>query len=872
MRINNDINSSVALPEGIMAAWFLPLLLCFFAALGVNAQTISVSAPSHVSAGENFRIAYTVTTQDVQDFRSGIHSSDVAEIIAGPYTSSQSSFQMVNGHTSSSSSITYTYTLYAQKSGTFNIPAAQATVGGKTIHSAPTKIVVSGTAKGTGGSPNMHQDQEPQLRAAGSKISGNDLFIKVSANKKRVHEQEPILLTYKVYTLVELTQLNGKMPDLTGFHTQEIPLPQQKSFHVEQVNGRPYRCVTWSQYVMYPQMTGKLEIPSITFKGIVVQQNRNVDPFEAFFNGGSGYVEVKRDIVAPGLTIQVDPLPTRPSNFSGGVGHLNISAQLDKTEVKAGEPISLRVVVGGNGNLKLIKQPVVEFPKDFDKYDAKVTDKTKLTANGVEGNMVYDFLAVPRNHGKYTIPAIELVYYDTSANDYRTVKTQSFNIEVAPGDGKTSTVADYSVEKDKDIRTIKTDNDGGHLMSETFFGSTTYWVSMLLPLIAFIALLIIFRKRAIDNADLSKMRGKKANKVATRRLHKARQLMEKGQPSAFYDEVLRALWGYVGDKLNMPVTDLSRENISDKLLAQHVDESTVNQFIGALDECEFERYAPGDAAGNMNKTFSAAMMAIEQIESTMKKSKKKMPQTMLLILAFMLLTPLCAQAVTKQAADDEYRKGNYVQAIKDYEELLKVQPSASLYYNLGNAYFRTDNITQAIIAYERALQMKPGDNDIRYNLEFARSKTIDKITPESEMFFFSWYRSLVNFTSVDNWARTAVFSVVLMLILVLLFLFGSRVVLRQIGFYGAIFFLMLFAFSNLFAYQQKRQHAEHRGAVVVTPSVGVKRTPDQQGKDGFVIHEGTRVNITDTSIKSWLGVRLDDGREGWIPVASVEEI
>jgi len=266
------------------------------------------------------------------------------------------------------------------------------------------------------------------------------LFIKVTANKQRVHEQEPILLTYKVYTLVDLSQLEGKMPDLTGFHSQEIPLPQQKSFHIERVNGRAYRAVTWSQYLMYPQMTGTLKIPSITFKGIVVEENRNVDPFEAFLNGGSGYVEVKRNIVAPGLTVQVDPLPSKPADFSGGVGKFNISAQLSKKEVRAGDPVTLRVVIGGTGNLKLIKQPVVNFPKDFDKYDPKVTDKTKLTSSGVGGNMVYDFLIVPRNQGKYTIPSVTFTYYDTDANTYKTLKTTPFTITFAPGHGKGSTV------------------------------------------------------------------------------------------------------------------------------------------------------------------------------------------------------------------------------------------------------------------------------------------------------------------------------------------------------------------------------------------------------------------------------------------------
>ena len=356
----------------------------------VSAQTLTANAPSQVQNGENFRLTYTVNTSNASDFRIG-EIPEALEIITGPYTSEQSNFQMVNGHTSSSSSITYTYILCANKNGSYTIPAARVHANGKTITSNPLKVTVSGKAAGTGNAPKMHDDYDdrPQMRAAGTPISGSDLFIKVSANKQRVHEQEPILLTYKVYTLVDLTQLEGKMPDLTGFHSQEVKMPQQKSFHIESVNGRNYRCVTWSQYVMYPQMTGDLEIPSITFNGTVIQQNRNVDPFEAFLNGGSGYVEVKRSIKAPGLKIHVDPLPKRPDNFSGGVGKFNISGQLNKTEVKANDPITVRVVVGGVGNLKLIKQPVVNFPKDFDKYDPKVTDKTKLTANGVEGNMIY---------------------------------------------------------------------------------------------------------------------------------------------------------------------------------------------------------------------------------------------------------------------------------------------------------------------------------------------------------------------------------------------------------------------------------------------------------------------------------------------------
>lgn len=856
---------------------FVTILIGALYPLVGNAQSMSVSVPSHVSVGENFRLSYTINTQEVENFRAG-NIPEAIEVIAGPYTSSQSSFQMVNGHTSSSSSVTYTYTLYASKNGTYTIPAAHARVNGRIISSRAVKVTVSGTARQSNGAPQMHDDYagEAQMRKAGSRISGNDLFIKVSANKRRVHEQEPILLTYKVYTLVDLTQLEGNMPDLTGFHTQEVKLPQQKNFHVEKVNGKNYRCVTWSQYVMYPQVTGKLEIPSITFKGIVVQQNRAVDPFEAFFNGGSGYVEVKRNIVAPRLTVQVDPLPKRPSDFSGGVGKFNLSASVNHTEVKAGEPISMRVVVGGIGNLKLIKEPSVVFPKDFDKYDAKITDKTKLTENGVEGNMIYDILAVPRNQGQYEIPPIEFTYYDTGQNAYRTIKTQAFKINVKKGDGKGSSVEDYRQEEN-DIRGLKQQKVRMHRVDEFFFGSTQYWVSLLVPLLAFIILLVVFRKRALDHADIVKMRGKKANKVATKRLKKARNLMSQNKQAEFYDEVLHALWGYVGDKLNMPVEKLARENIADNLQQQSVDGKTIDTFISALDECEFERYAPGDPSGNMNKTIDSAMTAIMEIENVMKTSSKHKNNSAargktFLFCMLMALVSLSASATTKENADAEYKRGNYQQAIKDYEELLKQGVNADLYYNLGNAYYRTDNVTQAILAYERALMLSPGDDDIRFNLQFATSKTIDKITPESEMFFVTWYHSLVNFTSVDNWAVMAIASIVLVLLLVLMFLFGPNVLLRKIGFYGGCLFFALFVFCNFFAYQQKYNLQNRTAAIVIAPSVTVKKTPANGSSDVFVIHEGTKVDITDKGLKDWRGIRLADGREGWLQTRQIEEI
>ena len=467
---------------------------------------------------------------------------------------------------------------------------------------------------------------------------------------------------------------------------------------------------------------------------------------------------------------------------------------------------------------------------------------------------------------------VEFVYYDVEANAYKTIKTQSFTLDVAKGDGNVNSSVDYSELKDKDIHPIK---DGEYKVQDIkniFYGSAAYWVVLSILFLVFVGVLIIFRKRAIDNADVTRLKIKKANRVATKRLRYANKLMLNNEHDKFYDEVLRTLWGYVGDKLNMPVEQLSKDNISEKLAQRSVDGDTIDMFLRAVDECEFNRYAPGDTKGNMNQTFEAAMTAIIKIEDVLSGMKRKGVRMHLLVLVIAFAVPLSAGAITKKNADDEYKKGNYQQAIKDYEELLKKGPSVELYYNLGNAYYRTDNMTRAVLNYERALLLSPGDDDIRFNLQMARSKTIDKIAPKSEMFFVTWYKTLVNFTSVDGWARSAIVCLSLALVLALCYLFGGKPQVRKIGFFGAVVFIAVFILSNVFAYEQKQILTKRTGAVVTAPSAPLKKTPVASSEHDAIIHEGSRVEIIDDTMKDWKQVELEDGREGWILSSQMERI
>ena len=835
----------------------------------ISAQRVHCSAPRSVEVGSKFQIEYVIDASDVSAFRLG-NIPEGIEILYGPNQSEVSSYQYVNGHLSGSTTVTVSYVAMATRGGNFTIPPAMVVANGRRMSTESMRVRVNGSAPATA---------TAQSRGGGrvEKTVGNpghgDLFILVSASKTHVHEQEPVMLTYKVYTTLNLTQLNGAMPDLKGFHTQEVKLPQQKNFHMETFRGKAYNTVTWSQYIMYPQMTGSLKIPSITYHGIVMEEDRSED---AFFTGG-GYKEVPRDVTAPGITIQVDPLPAKPKDFSGGVGKFNISAQLAKTEVRAGDPINLRLVLSGTGNLKLVKEPAVQIPSDFDKYDTKITDKTKLSEAGVEGNMIYDYLFVARKEGTYTIPAIRFTYYDTGSNSYKTITTQPFTIKVDKGNGNGG-MSDFDSDENKDIRPIKTGNTSVHKIGDFFFGSVAYWAIIIVLLAVFAFLFYSFRKTVLMRSDIVGMKRNNANKIATRRLRRADELMLKGKSSEFYDEVMRALWGYVSDKLNIPVEHLSSDNISEKLSTLGVDDNTINKFTGALHECEFERYAPGDTKGNMDRTMESAMTAIMEIENSLNERTKAQQHAgsgsalMLMLVAAMMLLPLSAGAITKQNADNEYAKKNYTQAIADYQELLKDGVSADIYYNLGNAYYRTDNITQALLAYERAHLLSPGDADIRFNLEMARSKTIDKITPQSEMFFVTWYKALVNLMSVDGWAYTACLSLLIAIIAMLFYLFHGNDKVRAGGFYASITFIVIFILANIFAFEQRDLLINRTGAIITSPAVTVKNGPSANAGSAFVIHEGTRVDIIDKSLANWRSIRLADGREGWITTKQLEEI
>lgn len=587
--------------------------------------TFVASAPDVVVSGDQFRLTYTVSTQKVRDFRAP--NIKGFEVLMGPSRSQQSSTQIINGNVTSTSSITFTYILMADKEGTYTIPGATIVADGenKTSNSVQIKVLPSDQTGGSSSNGGSSGRASSRNQVAGSKITNQDLFITATATKTTVYEQEAILLTYKVYTLVNLTELYGDMPKLTNIYTQEVELPQKKTFTLEHYNGRNYNTTVWRQYVLFPQQVGKIEIPAITFEGTITQQVASDDPFDAFFNGGSNYVQIKKNIISPKLVFNVNALPSgKPANFSGGVGDFSISSSISTKELKTNDAVTVKVIISGTGNLKLINTPEINFPKDFEIYDPKVDNNFNLTREGLSGNKVIEYLAIPRHAGNFTIPPIEFSYFDLKTKSYKTIKTEAYELKVEKGEGNADQViADFTNKEDlkvlgHDIRYIKLGDTKLTRKDDFFFGSMSYYLWYIIPLVLFIVFVIVCRKQAIENANVAKVRTKKANKVATKRMKNASKLLAGNQKEAFYDEVLKALWGYISDKLSIPVSQLSKDNIEEELTKYGVNPELIKDFIGTLNECEFARYAPGNQNEAMDKVYASAVEVISKMENSIK--------------------------------------------------------------------------------------------------------------------------------------------------------------------------------------------------------------------------------------------------------------
>ena len=595
------------------------MLFSAFAAGAAEPVRFTASAPSTVIVDKPFQLVYTVnaTGKDLK-----VPEFTNFEVLAGPFESRSSSYQVINGKASSSLSISYTFTLQGLKTGTYSVPPASIMVDGQkhSSNGLSIKVLPDDGSDAAGSSA-------AQSGASTAKITNDKIFIRTNVSKSSVYEQEPVVVTYKLYTLADVAGMNNmKMPDFNGFLKQELDQSQNKQLSYENFNGKNYGTIVLYQVLLYPQRTGDITIDKASFEAVIRVQNKTQvrSIFDDFFDS---YTNVNKALVAPAVKVKVYPLPgAKPAGFSGTVGQLSMSSTISATQVKANEAVTLKVVISGSGNMKLIKNPDIELPEGFEIYDPKVNNNFKTTTSGVSGTKTIEYLFIPRNAGDFEIPAAEFVYFDLQEKTYKTLRTPVYNLKVSKGEGGESVVSGNYVNKEdvkqlgKDIRFIETKPFKLTKKTEPVFGTVEGWILYLIPLLVALFLFFVLKRKALENSNIEFVRNKKANKQAQKRLKMAQKLLNEGKKDKFYEEVLKAVWNYLSDKLAIPAASLTKERVEAELTEKGVNADAIKQFTDILNTCEFARYAPNSGQQEMGNLYAEAIDAISNLEDIIKKS------------------------------------------------------------------------------------------------------------------------------------------------------------------------------------------------------------------------------------------------------------
>lgn len=594
-------------------------------AMADNIQFV-MEGPEVVAMGEQFRLGFTLNERGTDLELPDLSNFDV---LMGPSTSQSSSIQIINGKTTQSSSYSYIFILRAKKEGKFSIRPASIKVGGKTYESNSLNIqVVKGQPQQTAsqqGQGGAQQNNNQQDDVPAGNVSKDNLFVRVAVDKTNVSKGEQILSTVKLY-ISQNVPLNGfdevKLPSYEGFWTKDIDVPTQVNFTREVYNGKIYQVGILKKTILFPQQTGNIRIDPFEITCLVRQRVRQQQGFfDDFFDN---YRVVKAKVVSDPITISVKDLPNQPANFNGAVGNFSFSGSLDKTAAKSNEAMTLKLIVSGSGNLNLINPPKIELPQDFEAYEPKPSDKTIASDNGLSGSVSFEYLFIPRYAGNFTIPAIQFVFFNPATRQFVTKSTEAFHIRIEKGkdDPNSSVISSFSKEDvkmiGKDIRYIKQNKSVLKPKGSSFYGTFEFYGIFIVCIIGFTVFYVLNLKKINESKNIALVKNKRANKVALKRLKEASGFLKNNQAEKFYEAVIKALWGYLSDKLSIPVADLNREKASASLLEKGMEPEVVGELMKIIDDCEFARYAPAAFSGTMKEIYDGAAKVMGIFEKQIK--------------------------------------------------------------------------------------------------------------------------------------------------------------------------------------------------------------------------------------------------------------
>ncbi len=870
-------------------------LMLLLSALTGAAQTLKVEGPGVVAADETFRIVFTADGR-MSDFE--WPGTDDFDVVWGPQKGSMSSTSIVNGKRTSTHQETVTYLLQPRKTGTFTLPGATASVDKNSVSSSTLKIEVVAAGgqtqtqpQGNSGGSQSGQQTQPERRenndpAVTGTVSNQDIFLRLTLNKTNVVKGEPITATLKLYTRTDIAGFEDiKFPTFNGFWSKETVTVNNLEFKRENVNGTIYNAALVRQYALIPQQSGTLTIDPAEMVCQLRVRTSSGSPLSIFDDFFDQYQTIRKRISTPSIQVKVRDLPAgAPASFAGGVGDFKVSAKMSKEGIKSNEAASLIVTISGNGNLSMLEAPKVDFPPDFEVYDLKSTDKT--SASGTSGSKTFEFPFIPRSHGDFVIPSIEYTYYDNAHGKYVTTSTGDIPVSVEKGEEIAGGGVAVAGSNRQSVRSLSEDiryialGDGHLRKKDRFFaGSPLFYALMLAIFLAVFIVDRLLRFSRARRADVAGSKNRRANRMARARLKSAESYLKQGLGGAYYEELHKALTGYVSDKLMIPAADLSKDSISEKLRERGVRDESIAALTGLIDQCEFARYAPESEQRQMENEYNEALNVISDIESQLKNPKaasgKKVAGAALLVLLLSLAMPAAAQEDVSslwEKAGEAFAAGQWQNALNCYQMIEgEGLVSDDLYYNIGNTFLKLQDNAHAILYYERALKLNPSHADAAHNLEIVRQMTLDKIDEVPDFILVSWFHNLRQGLSANAWAWITLGLLLLAGILLTVFRSGAPRSLRKVSFILSCIVLVLAIFTFIFSLQQKRAVTRQDSAIVTAPVCSVKSSPAEGGKTVFVLHEGTKVRLLD-DVGDWARIEIADGRQGWAQGSTFEII
>ncbi len=890
------------------------LMLC--AAVAVRAQSVSVRAASQAIQGQNFTVTIVVTNGDANITRANAPKLSGCTLLAGPGVTTMQSIQIINGQQSASVSKEYTFTYKADKAGTVNIPSMAVTVSGKQMQTQARSVTIlppdqaqrsSGGGYGygygypsamdemeelmnelMGGQPSRprQQQQAPQQQ---SKVSPNDFIVAVTMSKKDIYEKEAVIATIKLYTKHNITKFQPKvMPQFEGFLSEEIDVSSQTP-QLEHFRGENYYTLVLKKCLLYPQKDGKLTINSGTYDVTL----ETVD----YVSNGYYATPVSKShnitTTSNSITVNVKPLPTPvPASFNGAVGDFKVSSSLTPQQLRTNEAAKYVLTVTGIGNIKHLAEPNIAFPATVEEYTPTGESDARFNGSNMQGTYTATYTIVPQETGTLDIPSWDFTYFNPATGKYVTTTLPAYSRKVAKGiAGATSGSAATTIDTGglRDIRHILPVDETALSYSNTaLFFKSGYWLGYIAALVILIGAVIVYRRHIKSAADVQGRRIRKARSVAAKRLHKARAAMDAHKSEDFYAALAAALWGFLSDKLKMPASSLTRDNIADTLERAGAAPDLIERTIAVLDDCEMARFTPEHTDSEMSTLYSSASEVIDSLNRIKPQSAKKKSETsrsryaMSLLLAISVSISAMAAPTTIQQADSAYNAGNFRSALTLYTKALDTQgASPNLYYNIGNAQYRLGNVGHVVVSYERALRLDPSHKDARANLEYVNS-TLKGLPEDGTSFLSNVHNGVVAQASVDTWAVVALGIFLVLMGCVALYLFASNTALRKTGFFGGIVVFVLFVYAVVIAWQTASARDKHDVGIVITNNARLTSKPGttkDKTEKTIAIPEGSKVEILDSLATPndpvttlWYNVALNNNTRAWIDATDVSQI